>query len=68
MKVLVLWRFLSTQIGSLCKQWFAVKQEGEVRDYRRRFTELVVPLENVAEEIAMGKFINRLKPEIRVEI
>lgn len=37
-------------------------------DYRRKFIELLVPLERVPEEIAKGQFLNGLKEEIKVEV
>lgn len=41
---------------------------GRLGEYHRRFIELLAPLENIFEEIAMGTFVNRLKAEIRVEL
>ena len=61
-------QFRSTSTDTLHEQWLSNRQVGEVDEYRRRFIELLAPLEGVPEEIAMGQFINGLKEEIRAEI
>ncbi|KAF8393178.1 hypothetical protein HHK36_021419 [Tetracentron sinense] len=68
MKILLLKQFRSTQAGSLHEQWLALVQEGSVREYRQKFIELSAPLENASDEVALGNFINGLKPDIRVEV
>ena len=68
MKGLILRKFRSTSTGTLQEQWLNNRQIGVVGDYRRRFIELLAPLEGVPEEIAMGKFINGLKEEVRAEV
>lgn len=68
MKMLLLKQFRTTQAGTLHEQWLALVQDGSVQDYRRRFIELSAPLENISDEVALGNFINGLKPEIRVEV
>ena len=68
MKLRLLRQFRSTHTGSLHEQWIALKQEGSVRDYRRRFIELAAPLDNIPEELALGTFVNGLRPEIRAEL
>lgn len=37
-------------------------------DYRRSFIELIAPVENVPEPLALGQFLNGLKKEIRAEV
>lgn len=37
-------------------------------DYRRKFIELLGPLERIPKEIAKGQFLNELKGEIKVEV
>ena len=48
MKLLILKQFRSTQEGSLHEQFLALQQEGSVKEYRRRFIELLAPLDNVS--------------------
>lgn len=61
-------QFRSTATGTLHEQWLSHKQTGTVVDYRRKFIELLAPLERVPEEIAKGQFLNGLKEEIKVEV
>lgn len=61
-------QFRSTATGTLHEQWSSHKQTGTVVDYRRKFIELLAPLERVPEEIAKGQFLNGLKEEIKVEV
>ena len=68
MKMLLLKQFRTNQTGSLHEQWLALVQDGNVREYRRRFIELSAPLEGVSDEVALGIFINGLKPEIKMEL
>ncbi|KAL5542906.1 hypothetical protein UlMin_010616 [Ulmus minor] len=68
MRVLLLKQFRVTQAGSLHEQWLALTQDSRVREYRWKFIELSAPLENITDELALGNFINGLKPEIRVEV
>ena len=68
MKGLILRKFQSTSAGTLREQWLNNRQVGEVGDYRKKFIELLTPLEGVPEEIAMGQFINGLKEEVRAEV
>ncbi|KAL9444267.1 hypothetical protein AB3S75_017449 [Citrus x aurantiifolia] len=68
MRVLILKQFRVIQAGSLHEQWLALTQSSSVREYRQKFIELSAPLENITEELALGNFINGLKPEIRVEV
>lgn len=37
-------------------------------EYMQRFIELLAPLENVSDKVALVDFINGLKPKIRVEV
>ncbi|XP_063950102.1 uncharacterized protein LOC135152878, partial [Daucus carota subsp. sativus] len=68
MKTMVRRQFRSTATGTLQEQWLAHKQTGSVGDYRRKFIELLAPLDRVPEEIAKGQFLNGLKDEVRVEV
>lgn len=68
LKKLILRRFRTTATGTLHEQWLAHQQTGTVADYRRRFIELLAPIEGVHEEIATGQYINGLKEDIRVEV
>lgn len=68
MKMMLLRQFRPTNAGSLHEQWLAVAQVGTVIDYQRRFIELAAPLSNIPDEIALGQFINGLKPELRAEL
>lgn len=68
MKAMIRRKFRSTSMGSLHEQWLAHQQTGNVGDYRRKFIELLAPLDRVPEEIAKGQFLNGLKEEVRVEV
>lgn len=51
----------------------SVYQKGSVKDYKRRFIEVIASLTGIPEEIARdsslkGQFIKRLKEEIRAEV
>lgn len=61
-------QFRSTATGTLHEQWLGHKKNGSVVEYRRKFIELLAPLERVPEEIAKGQFLNALKEEIKVEV
>ena len=39
-----------------------------VAEYRRKFIELLAPLENIPEEVAKGQFINGLAEGIKAEL
>lgn len=68
MKTLVRRRFRSTATGTLHEQWLAHQQIGSVGEYRRRFIELLAPLDRMPKEISKGQFLNGLKEEVRVEV
>lgn len=68
LKRIILRRFRTTATGSLHEQWLAHYQSGTVVDYRRRFIELLAPIDDVPEEIAKSQYLNGLKDEIRVEV
>ena len=61
-------QFRTTQAGSLHEQWLALVQDDSEQEYCRKFIELSTPLENVFDEVALGNFLNGLKPEIRIEV
>ena len=60
MKLRLLRQFRSTQTGTLHEQWIALKQDGSVREFRRKFIELAAPLDDIPEEMALGTFVNGL--------
>ncbi|KAL2905021.1 Protein transport protein BOS1, partial [Bienertia sinuspersici] len=70
MKSMVLSQFRSTSTGSLYEQWLDHRQTGECQclEYRWKFIELLAPLEEIAEEVSKGQFVNGLKDEIRAKI
>lgn len=67
-KTLLRRQFRSLTAGTLQEQWLGHNQEGTVTEYRLKFIELLAPLENVSEELALGQFLNALKSEIRAEV
>lgn len=68
LKGLLLRQFRPAAAGSLHEQWLAHEQEGSVVEYRRRFIELLAPLEGIPEEVAKCQFINKLNGDIRAEV
>ena len=66
--MLLLKQFRTSQAGLLHERWFALVQDGNTQEYRQKFIELSAPLENVSDEVALGNFINGLKPKIKVEV
>ncbi|XP_057252211.1 uncharacterized protein LOC130592079 [Beta vulgaris subsp. vulgaris] len=68
MRSLLLRQFRTSNVGSLHEAWLALEQTSSVAEYRRNFIELIAPLENVPEPIALGQFLNGLKKEIRAEV
>lgn len=68
MKTMMRRQFRSTATETLHEQWLSHKQSETVCEYRRKFIELLAPLERIPEEIAKGQFLNGLKEEIKVEV
>lgn len=68
MKNLLRRQFRSMATGTLQEQWLSHTQAGTVSDYRLKFIELLAPLDNISEELALGQFLNGLKNEIRAEV
>ncbi|KAI3714972.1 hypothetical protein L6452_21935 [Arctium lappa] len=68
LKYLLFRQFRSLATGSLCEQFLAVKQEGSIDDYRRKFVELAAPLDGIPEEIFLGQYINGLENTIKAEL
>lgn len=68
MKALLLRQFRGTEMGSLHEQWLCHHQTEGVVEYRRRFIELLAPLEGISEPIAQAQFTSKLKEEIRNEL
>ena len=68
MKLLILKKFRSSRAGSLHEHFLAIHQEGSIGDYIRKFIELLAPLDNVSDEVALSTLIKGLKPEMRTEL
>ncbi|XP_023760992.1 uncharacterized protein LOC111909400 [Lactuca sativa] len=68
MKLKLLKHFGITGSGSLFEKFLEVKQEGSVADYRRKFVNLAAPLDDISEEMFLGKFMSGLQPMIRSEL
>ncbi|KAJ9562283.1 hypothetical protein OSB04_007443 [Centaurea solstitialis] len=68
LRALILRQFRSTVTGTLCEQFLAVKQEGSVEEFQRKFVELAAPLEGIPEEVFMSQFINGLEGLIKAEV
>ena len=68
MKLLILKKFRSSRARSLHEQFLAIHQEDSIEDYNRKFIELLAPLDNISDEVALSTFINGLKPEMRTEL
>lgn len=60
--------FRSSQEGSLCGRLLAIRQEGSVAKYRRKFEMSVAPLRDVPDEILEGIFVNGLMAEVWAEL
>lgn len=65
---MLLRRFRETALGSLQEQWLSHEQEEGVVEYRRKFIELLAPLEGIPESIAQAQFVSKLKEEIKNEV
>ena len=68
MKLLILKHFRATQTGSLHEQLLAIKEEGIVHEYRRRFIEKSAPLNDLFEEVTLSAFMNGLQSNLRTEL
>nr|ACY01928.1 hypothetical protein [Beta vulgaris] len=68
MRWMLLRRFRETALGSLQEQWLSHEQEEGVVEYRRKFIELLAPLEGIPESIAQAQFVSKLKEEIKNEV
>ncbi|KAJ9544173.1 hypothetical protein OSB04_023880 [Centaurea solstitialis] len=68
LRKLILRQFRSAAAGTLCEQFLAVKQEGSVEDFIRKFVELASPLEGIPEEVFLSQFVNGLEGMIRAEL
>ncbi|XP_074377189.1 uncharacterized protein LOC141718709 [Apium graveolens] len=58
----------SIERWTLQEQWLSHTREGSVADYQLKFIELVAPLENIPEELALGQFLIGLRNDIRAEV
>ena len=68
MELLILKKFRSSRAKSLHEQFLAIHQEDSIGDYNRKFIELLAPLDNVSDEVALSTFIKGLKPKMRTEL
>lgn len=66
--MLILERFRQTQDGNPCEKFLALRKVTIVREYRRQFEILALPLTKVSEQVLEGNFVNGMKPEIRAEV
>lgn len=57
LKTLLLYYFRPVSLGSLHEQWLDHRQSGSVVEYRRKFVELMAPLDGIPEVVAKGQFI-----------
>lgn len=56
LKYRMLEKFRPSQEGSLCARFLAVKQEGNVAEFRKQFETLAAPLPHLAEEMLENTF------------
>ncbi|XP_019054932.1 PREDICTED: uncharacterized protein LOC109115387 [Nelumbo nucifera] len=67
-KELLLERFRSTQEGNLQEQLLSLRQSTTVKEYRRQFEVLSVPLRDLPESVLEAAFVNGLRPDIQSEL
>ncbi|CAO2833945.1 unnamed protein product [Amaranthus hypochondriacus] len=70
-------RFLDYQVffrpvsaGTLCEEWFGLSQEGTVKEYTRKFVELLLLMEDlqISDELMLANFKKGLEEEIKIEL
>lgn len=67
-KTELLKRYRSSQARNGYEVLMALKQNGDVEDYRQQFVVLSAPLKSAPNELLIGAFLNGLKGEIRAEL
>lgn len=60
--------FRPTQEGSLCARFLAIKQEGSVANYNKKFVMFSAPLPHLTEEVLENTYLNGLRLPIRAEV
>lgn len=61
-------RFWLEKKGTFCQKFLVVRQETTVEEYLHQYEILVSPLCHLSAAVMEGTFMNRLKPEIQVEV
>lgn len=61
-------RFRPSQDGSLHEQFLAIRQEGAIAEYCRKFELLSTPLHGLLMEILESTFVKGIRPEIKAEL
>lgn len=61
-------RFHPSQDGSILEKFLPLKQEGTIKEYRRRLEVLADPLPEISDDVMEVKFINELKAPITSEV
>lgn len=51
-----------------CTRFLGIKQDGTINDYLHKFKELLAPLPEIAKDVLVGNFTNRLDPVIKTEV
>ncbi|KAF4369643.1 hypothetical protein F8388_021976 [Cannabis sativa] len=68
LRLLVLNKFRNTSKGSLHEQFCQFRQEGSMEEYCKGFLELLAPLNDVSEVVALSQFLTGLKKNIKEEL
>ena len=61
-------RFRPSQDGMLHEQFLAIRQEGNVAEYRRNFELLLGPLQGLSMEVLESTFVKGLRHEVKAEL
>lgn len=61
-------RFRPPQEGTLMARFLALKQDGTVAEFRKKFEIYSAPIPHVAEDVLENSFLNGLKPQIRADV
>ncbi|CAO2833946.1 unnamed protein product [Amaranthus hypochondriacus] len=70
LKSLILRHFRPVSAGTLCEEWFGLSQEGTVKEYTRKFVELLLLMEDlqISDELMLANFKKGLEEEIKIEL
>lgn len=70
LKSLILRHFRPVNAGSLCEEWLGLSQEGSVKEYTRKFVELLLLMEDlrISDELMLANFKKGLEEEIKFEL